>query len=117
MTKRTFHRLKPAPPLPLGIAVGALAAFLACVPTPVHAQGVDKQMLLHPPPDSWPTFFGDYSGRRFSALKEINSTNVQDLSLEWATRFTPGPAGTAVNIKSPALLVNGILYFTSPNNG
>ena len=74
-------------------------------------------MLLHPPSDAWPSFFGDYSARRFSALKEINNANVQDLSLEWATRFTPGPAGTAVSIKSPALLVNGILYFTSPNNG
>src|ERR1700723_2892570 len=90
-----------------------LTLLLVLVPSGMNAQGVDKAMLLHPPADSWPSFFGDYSGRRFSALKEINSSNVGDLSLEWATRFTPGPAGTAVSIKSPALLVNGILYFTS----
>jgi alcohol dehydrogenase (cytochrome c) len=97
-------------------SIAAAALFVSVAPAPAQAQ-VTKEMLLHPPADSWPTFFGDYSARRFSPLKEINSTNVQNLSLEWATRFTPGPAGTAVNIKSPALLVNGILYFTSPNNG
>ena len=95
----------------------ALLFLISLTPLTVSAQAVDKNMLLHPPSDSWPSFFGDYSARRFSALKEINNANVQDLSLEWATRFTPGTAGTAVSIKSPALLVNGILYFTSPNNG
>ncbi len=80
-------------------------------------QGLDRSLLGKPPVDSWPTFFGDYSGRRFSTLKEINTGNVKGLGLEWASRFTPGPAGTAVSIKSPALLVNGVLYFTSPNNG
>src|SRR3569833_1956423 len=100
----------------LSTSIAAAAVFVSLAPPPARAQ-VTKEMLLHPPADSWPTFFGDYSARRFSQLKEINSTNVQNLSLEWATRFTPGPAGTAVNIKSPALLVNGILYFTSPNNG
>ncbi len=99
------------------VSQAATVLLLALTPIPASAQGVDKNMLLHPPADAWPSFFGDYSGRRFSPLKEINSSNVGDLSLEWATRFTPGPAGTPVSIKSPALLVNGVLYFTSPNNG
>jgi len=68
--------------------------------------------ILKPPADSWPTYNGDYSGRRFSALKEINASNVHNLALAWATRVN----GTNVQIKSTPLLVNGVLYFTSPNN-
>ena len=100
MEKRSGTFVGQAVP-PAIFAVCAAALLLALQPGPAAAQGVDRQMLLHPPADSWPTFFGDYSGRRFSPLKEINSSNVKDLSLEWATRFTPGPAGTAVSIKSP----------------
>ena len=36
------------------------------------AQGrVTTEKLLKPTPDSWPTFNGDYTGRRFSPLKKI----------------------------------------------
>jgi len=83
------------------------------------AQGLTPSALLKPPADSWPTYNGDYSGRRFSSLTQIDSSNVHTLSLAWATRFTAGPGnggGGNVQIKSTPLLVNGILYFTSPNN-
>ena len=32
---------------------------------------------------TWPTFNGDYSGRRFSTLAHINAANVKALSLAW----------------------------------
>ena len=38
------------------------------LPGMMLAQGVDQQMLLHPPADSWPSYHGDYSGRRHSYL-------------------------------------------------
>ncbi len=84
-------------------------------PSRLAAQGLDPDALLHQPPNAWPTYNGDYSGRRFSPLKQINSSNVQNLSLAWAARFTSSSAN-AVSIKSTPLLVNGILYFTAPNN-
>jgi alcohol dehydrogenase (cytochrome c) len=50
--------------------------------------------LLKQPADAWPTFNGDYSGRRFSSLKQIDASNVHNLALAWATRFTgSGAAG------------------------
>jgi alcohol dehydrogenase (cytochrome c) len=76
-----------------------------------RAQNVDSQMLLHPPADSWPEFHGDYSGERHSKLTQITQTNVKDLSLAWA--FQTDQAAT---IKSTPLLVDGILYFTVPDN-
>jgi alcohol dehydrogenase (cytochrome c) len=77
----------------------------------ILAQGVGTQMLLHPPADSWPGYHGDYSGRRHSSLTQITPGNVGDLSLAWAFQ-TNQPA----QIKSSPLLVDGILYFTVPDN-
>jgi glucose dehydrogenase len=33
--------------------------------------------------DSWPTYNGDYSGRRYSALQKINASNIHSLTLAW----------------------------------
>ena len=62
---------------------------------------------------SWPTFNGDYSGKRFSALTQINKSNVRDLQMQWAfqTNVLSGQG-----LKSTPLLVDGILYFTEPDD-
>jgi alcohol dehydrogenase (cytochrome c) len=91
------------------LTVSALVALSS--PCAVLAQGVDAQMLLHPPADSWPSYHGDYSGRRHSPLTQITPQNVKRLSLSWAFQ-TDQPA----EIKSSPLLVDGILYFTVPDN-
>jgi alcohol dehydrogenase (cytochrome c) len=75
------------------------------------AQGVNAQMLLHPPADSWPGYHGDYSGRRHSSLTQITPQNVRNLGLAWAFQTELTAA-----IKSSPLLVDGILYFTVPDN-
>jgi acido-empty-quinoprotein group A len=72
--------------------------------------GLDPLLLLNPMPDSWPTFNGDYSGRRYSPLSQINQNNVRQLTLAWVL---PGQGPV---IKSMPLVVNGILYFTTPDN-
>jgi len=84
----------------------------------VFAQGLTPAELLKPPADAWPTFNGDYSGRRFSPLKQITDANVHNLALSWATRYNGSGAGGrgGISIKSTPLLVNGVLYFTAPNN-
>ena len=40
------------------------------------SQVLDPAKLLKPPTDAWPTYNGDYSGRRFSTLRQINQLNV-----------------------------------------
>jgi alcohol dehydrogenase (cytochrome c) len=89
---------------------------LALFSTVLLGQGLDPAALLKHPPASWPTYNGDYSGRRFSALTQINSSNVHQLSLAWAARFSGSNPGGGVQIKSTPLLVNDVLYLTSPNN-
>jgi alcohol dehydrogenase (cytochrome c) len=80
-------------------------------PAMMLAQGVDTQMLLRPPVDSWPSYHGDYSGRRHSSLTQITPQNVKNLGLAWAFQ-----TGQSAEIKSSPLLVDGILYFTVPDN-
>ncbi len=73
--------------------------------------GLDPAKLLKPTPDSWPTYNGDYSGRRHSTLTQINAGNVKGLSLAWIYQM---PGNTA--IKATPLLINGILYISTQDN-
>ena len=74
--------------------------------------GIDPSAAVRPPTDAWPTYNGDYSGRRFSPLTTLNTTNVSSLSLEWMYRTNP--AGQS--IKATPLFVNGVLYFSVPDH-
>jgi alcohol dehydrogenase (cytochrome c) len=81
----------------------------------IAAQGrVTTEKLLKPSPDSWPTFNGDYTGRRFSGLTRITNANVHQLSFAWMYRIATGTAGAT--IKSTPLMVDGVLYFTVPDH-
>src|SRR6187549_1542458 len=63
------------------------------------AGGLDPAAIKKPLSDSWPVYSGDYSGRRFSALKQVDRTTVKNLALAWVARLTagsgagPAPAG------------------------
>ena len=96
----------------LNLFLSALSTLIALAsPGLMPAQGVDEQMLLHPPADSWPEYHGDYSGRRHSSISQITPQNIRNLTLAWAFQ-TDQPAA----IKSTPLLVDGILYSTVPDN-
>jgi len=72
----------------------------------------DPAKILQRPTDTWPTYSGDYTGERYSPLKQINSSNVKALSLAWIYRVnSPGQV-----VKSTPLEINGILYLSSPDN-
>jgi acido-empty-quinoprotein group A len=74
------------------------------------AQGLDPAALLKPATNTWPTYNGDYSGRRYSTLDQINAGNVGSLTVAWMFQ------SHGLTIKATPLEVNGILYFSSPDN-
>src|SRR6201992_1399157 len=94
-----------------GLLFALSAVLLTGISQPLQAQNVDADMLLHPPADSWPGFHGDYTGQRHSKLTQITPENVRDLSLAWAFQ-----TGQSAEIKASPLLVDGVLYFTVPDN-
>ena len=106
----------------------------------VSAQGLDPASINKPLGESWPTYSGDYTGRRYSALTQITQTNVKHMTLAWTRRLAngPGPGGPRgprdpelivsgeadgsvtvagpTQIKGAILQVNGVLYVTTPDN-
>ena len=58
--------------------------------------GLDPADIMKPLADQWTSYSGDLSGKRFSALKLVNTTTVKNLSLKWMTSLTTGcgPTGT-----------------------
>ncbi|MBV8706070.1 MAG: acido-empty-quinoprotein group A, partial [Acidobacteriaceae bacterium] len=83
---------------------------------PLFSQFLDPAKLQQPPTDSWPTYNGDYSGRRFSTLSKVNAENINSLSLAWVYRINVGSDNPGGSIKATPLLVNGVLYFTLPDH-
>ena len=125
-----------------------LTAGLATLPILAGGQGrgVDPARLLKPLSDAWPTYSGDYTGKRYSTLKQINQATVRNLTLAWVARLNEGPgdaggfggrggrggggtpvivggegtgefvAGGGAVVKASALVVDGTIYITTPDN-
>ena len=112
-------------------------------PTLLLAQspgGITPTELYKPLAAEWPTYSGDYSGRRYSALTQINKSNVKNLTLAWVATVTPGNSpvaggrrgggniiiggegtgdfgsGGTANIKGAILMVDDKLYVSAPDN-
>src|ERR687896_1187865 len=64
---------------------------------------VDPATLIKPLADDWATFAGDYTSRRYSTLKDINRTNVKNLTLAWMTSVATGPRGGV-----PPTIIGGV---------
>ena len=89
--------------------LGVLA--LLSLPFCGYAQNLTNEQILHPSPDSWPLYHGDYSGQRHSHLTQITPQNIKGLTLAWAYQTNQHD-----QIKSTPIVVDGIMYFTVPDN-
>jgi quinohemoprotein ethanol dehydrogenase len=59
----------------------------------------------------WVTYGGDYSEQRFSALKQIDATNVGTLGLQWFADYD-----TNLDVHGTPLFVDGVLYASTSWN-
>lgn len=117
MMAASFCRISLRALVVAGLALLPQAPLLA----QASAGGLDPKALtlFHQPADSWPTYNGDYSGRRFSDLKQINQGNIADLKVAWSYKVTDVGAMRGMGapiIKSTPLMVNGVVYFTIPDH-
>src|ERR1051326_4195239 len=74
-------------------------------------QRFDPPALSKAPTDGWPTYHGDYTGRRHSPLTQISPQNVSQLALKWAFQ-----TGQAQSIKATPIVVHGVAYVATPDN-
>ena len=70
-----------------------------------------EDLLGNPAGANWTSYNGDYSGRRYSGLREINAENVARLRASWV--FHPGNSET---LEVTPVVVNGVMYVTSAND-
>ncbi|MGH8637079.1 MAG: acido-empty-quinoprotein group A [Burkholderiales bacterium] len=122
----------------------AVPLVLLPIALAAQGQGLDPAQILKPLADQWPTYSGDYSGKRYSALKQIDRKTVKNLTLAWTSRISGGPGtagpggfggfgggrpvivggegtgdfpgGGGGNIKASILQVDGTLYLSTPDN-
>src|ERR1051326_8363256 len=98
----------------------ALGTLLLLATSTLFAQGLNPAKLGAPPTDTWPTYNGDYSGRRYSTLAKINQSNINSLSLAWVYRANGAPPGIGGpfggRISATPVEGNSVLYFTLPDH-
>ena len=94
---------------------GACLVLIATAVLSAQKAWVDPARFSQPPTTSWPTYNGDYSGRRFSPLTKITADNVHSLSLAWSYRTAPGLGG-GVPIKGTPVMIDGVIYLTLPDH-
>lgn len=70
-----------------------------------------KDLIAQPVAENWTSYNGDYTGRRYSSLREINALNVMQLRAAWV--FHPG---NSKNLEVTPLVIHGIMFVTSSNN-
>ena len=62
-------------------------------------------------PENWLTYSGDYTGKRYSRLQQIDTTNVQHLAAQWV--FQTGAKG---NFEATPLVFDNVMYLTGQDN-
>jgi alcohol dehydrogenase (cytochrome c) len=70
-----------------------------------------EDLLATPVGENWPSYNGDYTGRRYSSLHEINRTNVAQLRAAWV--FHPG---NSQRLQATPVVIGGVMYVTSAND-
>jgi alcohol dehydrogenase (cytochrome c) len=96
-------------------------AFLILWLTPVAAQKTNHSEIVldvktedlstQPVAANWLSYNGDYTGRRFSSLEQINQTNVSQLRAAWVFH-----APNSRDMEVTPVVVNGLMLVTVAND-
>ncbi len=60
-------------------------------------------------PHNWFTYWGDYQGKHYSSLSQINLTNVRQLQARWALQM-PGDS----ILEATPVVIDGVMYTAGP---
>jgi len=103
-------------PVTLGFALGFLSCSANAQATedPALATVIDvsdADLSVGPPAANWPSYNGDYTGRRFSGLNQITPDNVGRLRAQWVFH-----ARESDSLEVTPVVVNGIMFVTAAND-
>jgi len=70
-----------------------------------------ETLRVNPPAANWPSYNGDYSGRRYSNLAEITPNNVKQLHAQWVFH-----SRNSDSLEVTPVVVDGVMFVTSAND-
>jgi alcohol dehydrogenase (cytochrome c) len=97
-----FSLLLIAAPLAQNSGTTSVAARVDVAPS---------QLLATPVDHNWLSYNGDYSGRRYSALREIDKANVSQLRAQWVFHVA-----NSSHLEVTPAVVDGMMFVTSAND-
>lgn len=68
-------------------------------------------LLVQPSAADWLTYNGDYTGRRYSSLAQINVGNVRELRAQWVFH-----ASSSDRLEVTPVVAGGVMFVTSAND-
>ena len=98
------------------IPVVMTLGWLLPVAAPVRAADPEIDHLLQSPVGKdWVTNGGNLTNQRYSALKQIDTTNVKQLKGAWMTRLKGSGFGGKYSFEASPLVKDGIMYVVTGN--
>jgi|HubBroStandDraft_4_1064222.scaffolds.fasta_scaffold05143_5 alcohol dehydrogenase (cytochrome c) len=97
-----------------GVVFACLAARAGTDPPAGMSTAINvraEDLVSQPPAANWISYNGDYSGRRYSSLAEINPGNLAGLRTEWVFH-----ARDSKRLEVTPLVVNGMMLVTAAND-
>ena len=96
--------------------VMTLGLLLPGAAPPVRAADPEiDQLLQSPVGKDWVTNGGNLTNQRYSALKQIDTTNVKQLKGAWMTRLKGSGFGGKYSFEASPLVKDGIMYVVTGN--
>ena len=99
----------------LALALWKVAALpaqdpgIASVSTAIDVQ--PTRLLTKPIAENWLSYNGDYTGRRYSILHEVSTSNVAQLRAQWVFH-----APNSSSLEVTPVVVDGIMFVTAAND-
>lgn len=93
------------------LLIAGLAAAAQTASGPIKLNVRAEDLLAQPPSANWMSYHGDYSGRRYSALSQINRDNLSQLRAQWVFH-----AHNSQWLETTPVVVDGIMFVTAAND-
>jgi alcohol dehydrogenase (cytochrome c) len=90
---------------------GCLGAAVVRSSEPAKIDVRAEDLLVSPPEANWTSYNGDYTGRRYSRLAEINAVTVPQLRAAWVFH-----ASNSNRLENTPVVVNGMMFVTAAND-
>lgn len=98
-------------PLYMFFFFGCLSAAIGGGSEPARIDVRSEDLLVSPPEANWTSYNGDYTGRRYSRLAQINAATVPRLQAAWVFH-----ASNSNRLENTPVVVNGMMFVTAAND-